>query len=95
MAVNIFLLGVAYQAGLIPISLESIQQAIELNGVDVERNLKAFLWGRKYYEDADGVEKLAGAQPQTRPAINRVAELEEYQDAALRAVVRRFLAEYL
>ena len=81
MTVNIFLMGVAYQAGLIPVSLESIQQAIELNGVDVERNLKAFLWGRKYYEDADGVEKLAGAQPQTRPAINRVAELEEYQDA--------------
>ena len=35
MAANIFLTGVAYQGGLIPISLRAIEQAIELNGVEV------------------------------------------------------------
>src|SRR5205807_479570 len=47
MAVNIFLTGVAFQGGLIPISLDSIEQAIELNGVEAEKNRLAFSWGRK------------------------------------------------
>ncbi len=38
MAVNIFLLGAAYQGGLIPISAEAIEEAIRLNKVDAERN---------------------------------------------------------
>jgi indolepyruvate ferredoxin oxidoreductase len=46
--VNIFLTGVAWQAGLIPISSGSIEQAIQLNGVDVEKNLQAFTAGRRF-----------------------------------------------
>ena len=45
-ATNLFLLGYAYQKGLIPVSAEAIEQAIELNGVAVEFNKRAFLWGR-------------------------------------------------
>jgi indolepyruvate ferredoxin oxidoreductase len=81
MAVNIFLTGVAFQGGLIPISLESMEQAIQLNGVDVERNLRAFAWGRKYYEDAAWVESLLTSEAKSKPPIDRVAELKEYQDA--------------
>ena len=54
LAVNIFLLGAAYQGGLIPISEAAIEEAIRLNKVDAERNVQAFLWGRKYYHDARG-----------------------------------------
>ena len=82
MAVNIFVTGVAFQGGLIPISLEAMQQAIELNGVDIERNLQAFSWGRKYYEDAAGVESFLRAEEKPKPALDRVAELTEYQSAA-------------
>jgi indolepyruvate ferredoxin oxidoreductase len=57
---NFFLLGVAYQQGLIPISATSIAEAIELNGVAVELNRQAFLWGRRYAEDAAGVCREAG-----------------------------------
>ena len=57
---NFFLLGVAYQQGLIPISATAIAEAIELNGVAVELNRQAFLWGRRYAEDAAGVCREAG-----------------------------------
>ncbi|MGA3077895.1 MAG: indolepyruvate ferredoxin oxidoreductase family protein, partial [Bryobacteraceae bacterium] len=42
MAVNIFLLGAAWQGGLIPISDTAIEEAIRLNKVDAERNVQAF-----------------------------------------------------
>ena len=82
MTVNIFLTGVAYQGGLIPISLNSMEQAIELNGVDVERNLQAFAWGRKYYEDAAWVEALLTPERKSKPPLDRVRELSEYHNAA-------------
>lgn len=47
MAANIFLIGVAWQRGLIPLALESIQEAIRLNGVAMEANLKGFDLGRR------------------------------------------------
>ena len=43
-ATNPFMLGFAYQKGLIPVSAVAIERAIELNGVAVEANRKAFLW---------------------------------------------------
>ena len=44
---NILLLGVAFQAGAVPLRPESIERAIELNGVAVEDNLRAFRLGRR------------------------------------------------
>ncbi len=43
---NPILLGFAWQKGWIPLSRESLQQALRLNNVQVERNLQAFEWGR-------------------------------------------------
>lgn len=43
---NILLMGAAWQRGLLPISLQAIERAIELNGVAVEKNRIAFTWGR-------------------------------------------------
>ncbi len=82
MAVNMFMMGVAYQGGLIPISLDSIEKAIQWNGVDIERNLQTFSWGRKYYEDARWVESFLKSETKTKPPIDRVRELTEYQNAA-------------
>ena len=86
LAANIFLMGATYQGGLIPISAAAIEEAIRLNKVDAERNLQAFLWGRKYYHDAPGVEALiAPPQPESAqpdPFARRVAELERFQNKA-------------
>ena len=83
MAVNLFMVGVAYQGGLIPLSLTAIEQAIRLNEVDIEKNLQVFEWGRKYYHDAKSVEAvLQSSAPKAAADFDRVAELTAYQNAA-------------
>ena len=82
MAVNMFMTGIAYQGGLIPISAEAIEQAIEWNGVEVDRNREWFAWGRKYYQDAAWVEGLLKPQMKAKAGFDRVAELREYQNEA-------------
>ena len=52
---NTFLLGAGVQAGVVPVSPESLARAIELNGVAVDRNLAAFHWGRQWAHDPSGV----------------------------------------
>ena len=93
MAVNLFMMGVAYQGGLIPISLEAMQKAIEWNGVDIERNIQTFSWGRKYYEDAASVETFLRADVKIKPALDRLQELTEYQNAAYAREYSDFLAK--
>jgi len=46
-ATNMFMLGYAWQKGFVALAEESLMSAIELNGVSVEFNRKAFLWGRR------------------------------------------------
>jgi indolepyruvate ferredoxin oxidoreductase len=55
---NPMLLGFAWQKGFIPLSLESLLRAIELNAVAVENNKTAFEWGRQAAHDPQAVEKL-------------------------------------
>lgn len=43
---NLFLLGYAWQKGLVPVSWEAMDRAIELNGTAVAMSRTAFLWGR-------------------------------------------------
>ncbi len=45
-ATNLFMVGYAWQKGLIPVSEAALLRAIELNGVAVEFNQTAFRWGR-------------------------------------------------
>jgi len=59
-AANLFMLGYAWQQGLVPISLEAIMRAVELNGAAVEMNRKAFAWGRLAVVDAQAVAEAAG-----------------------------------
>ncbi|MCC3305574.1 indolepyruvate ferredoxin oxidoreductase family protein [Sneathiella sp. HT1-7] len=56
-ATNLFMLGFAYQKGLIPLSEEALLRAVELNGVAVPFNKKAFGWGRVMAADPDRVMK--------------------------------------
>ncbi len=50
-ATNMFVLGYAYQKGLVPLGHAAIEQAIELNGAAVPMNLAAFRWGRRAAAD--------------------------------------------
>jgi len=97
LAVNIFLLGAAWQGGLIPISETAIEEAIRLNKVDAGRNVQAFVWGRKYYHDAQSVESLItppAAPVDARSLVERrMADLARYQNAAYAARYEAFVRE--
>jgi indolepyruvate ferredoxin oxidoreductase len=91
-ASNIVLMGYAWQKGLIPLQRASLEAAIELNGVAVDFNKRAFSLGRLLAARPDKVEALVttarGPQPEP-PATSldemiarRVADLTAYQDAA-------------
>ncbi|MCX8097872.1 MAG: indolepyruvate ferredoxin oxidoreductase family protein [Casimicrobiaceae bacterium] len=73
-ATNLFLTGYAWQKGLIPLSQATILRAIELNGVAVDMNKAAFLWGRRAAHDLKAVEAIAAPQPaaleQDNPAFS-------------------------
>jgi indolepyruvate ferredoxin oxidoreductase len=101
-ATNLFMLGYAFQKGLVPLSLGAIEQAIELNGVGVGASKRTFAWGRLAAHDLARVE--AAARParrapekraETLPEIveRRAAFLAEYQDQAYADRYRRFVAE--
>ena len=88
---NPMLLGYAWQKGWIPLSLESLTRAIELNAVAIDNNKTAFAWGRRAAHDLPSVEKLfAPAQgialPTARDSVDalvarRVEFLTAYQNA--------------
>ncbi|MCE2510259.1 MAG: indolepyruvate ferredoxin oxidoreductase family protein [Alphaproteobacteria bacterium] len=100
-ATNLFLLGHAYQKGLIPLSGEAITRAIELNGVAVTANLNTFRWGRLSAINPALVRRAGGlAEEETEesPSLDaRIARrrdfLTAYQNARLAeryaALVRR------
>jgi indolepyruvate ferredoxin oxidoreductase len=54
---NPLLLGFAWQKGWLPLELESLKRAIELNGVAVEKNWLAFDWGRYVAQHGAGALK--------------------------------------
>ncbi|MGO1080583.1 indolepyruvate ferredoxin oxidoreductase family protein [Inquilinus sp. CA228] len=93
-ATNLFMLGYAWQKGLVPVSHEALEKAIELNGTAVAMNKAAFLWGRRAAHDLAQVERLA-APPQEQghrlsrtldeAIARRVEQLTAYQDAAYAA----------
>jgi indolepyruvate ferredoxin oxidoreductase len=56
---NPFVLGYAWQKGWLPLSYESLVRAIELNGVAVEANKRAFEWGRAAAHDLEAVKRVA------------------------------------
>ena len=93
---NTMLLGAAWQAGQLPLSLDAIEQAIALNGVAIEANRRAFRIGRLAVA---APERVAQAVARTRPPApdraiaegldailaRRVDHLTRYQDAAYAA----------
>jgi indolepyruvate ferredoxin oxidoreductase len=89
---NPMLLGYAWQKGWVPLGLDALMRAIELNAVAVEQNKTAFAWGRRAAHNLPAMQKLfASAQVIAMPAARqsveelvarRVEFLTAYQNAA-------------
>ncbi len=83
-AANTMVVGLAYQRGMLPVTGESIERAIELNGVAVQMNLDAFRLGRRLATDESLLASLdsGGARSGDKPAgppmlTGRLAALAE------------------
>jgi indolepyruvate ferredoxin oxidoreductase len=100
-AANLFILGYAYQKGLIPVSATALEKAIEINAVAIEMNKQAFVWGRRAARDWQAVQALAaGEQPvqdvtQTLDQLinARSDDLIAYQSKAYAQRYRRLLEQ--
>ncbi|MBR0566249.1 indolepyruvate ferredoxin oxidoreductase family protein [Azoarcus sp. L1K30] len=103
---NIVLLGFSWQLGMVPVSLEALTRAIELNAVAVPTNLTAFSLGRLAATDPRGLAELVGSAPETgtdvadehgeslRAVIDAgVERLTAYQNAAYADGYRALLRE--
>jgi len=99
-ATNMFMLGMAFQKGLIPIGSDAINKAVELNGTAVKMNQAAFLWGRRASVDLAAVERLIGPKAEVEKSTSMSQNLDEtierrvefltgYQDAAY---ARRYIS---
>jgi indolepyruvate ferredoxin oxidoreductase len=55
---NMFMLGMAYQLGGLPVSATALEKAVELNGQAVAMNISAFRWGRRAAYEPDLVREL-------------------------------------
>ncbi|ENO88813.1 indolepyruvate ferredoxin oxidoreductase family protein [Thauera aminoaromatica] len=86
MATNNFMVGVAFQAGTIPLRAESIEDAIRQSGVAVDMSLAAFRWGRmavvdRAFVEAEVARQKTGGQvvvlnkaPQLSPAARAIVD---------------------
>ena len=91
-ATNLFMVGYAFQRGLLPVGSAAILRAIELNAAAVESNKKSFAWGRLAAIDPAKVSALA--IPSVKPDSQRLSQsldemiarrvefLTAYQDSA-------------
>ncbi|WHI47640.1 indolepyruvate ferredoxin oxidoreductase family protein [Microbulbifer sp. VAAF005] len=100
-ASNLMIMGFACQKGLLPIGEAALERAIELNGVAVENNLRAFRAGRLLAENPKAIEQLAvPAKPvklvepeeSVEQLLERLAaELRDYQSPAYAAEFLRHI----
>lgn len=98
---NIVALGSAWQRGMVPLSLEAMLRAIELNGVAVENNKLAFSLGRLAAADMEAVASLVRGEAPSAPATEDsldaiiargVVHLTAYQSAAYARRYAEFVA---
>jgi indolepyruvate ferredoxin oxidoreductase len=90
---NFLLVGAALQLGWLPLSLAAVRRALELNGVQVQANLRTLDYGRLWVHDAPRLRELlgaaapAGTEPPAALTLDEVVAqrrqlLTDYQDAA-------------
>jgi len=100
-ATNLFMLGFAFQRGLLPLGFDALVRAIELNGVSTADSKVAFALGRLAAHDPAQIDRLVPPQSDEGPlqqqgiaslVAHRAAFLAQYQDKAYAERYRRAVA---
>ncbi|MFG6448981.1 indolepyruvate ferredoxin oxidoreductase family protein [Roseateles sp. BYS180W] len=93
MPANIIMLGACWQRGLVPLSLQALMRAIELNGVAVAGNKTAFALGRLAIAAPEALQRLSGKSAGT-PVQLLLAQDQLDGEEGLLARRARFLTDY-
>jgi indolepyruvate ferredoxin oxidoreductase len=99
-AANLLMLGYCYQLGLLPLSLWSLERAIELNGTAAERNKKIFHMGRLaahrpslFERNGASRHRVTAVEPTAAELIaDRATRLVDYQDESYADRFREIMA---
>lgn len=86
-AANMLMVGFAFQKGLLPLKIESILSALELNGVAIEFNRRALELGRRL-----AARQSSGAASHLAPALHRSEPYALPLDALIRDRSERLVA---
>ena len=84
---NVIMLGAAWQNALVPVSDAALKQAMALNGVAVDANIRAFEIGRVLAHDPQALAHLLDDAPREAVGVDETLDmladrLTRYQDAA-------------
>ena len=89
MATNLFMLGYAWQRGLVPVSAAALLGAIELNGTAIKMNIAAFNWGRCAAHDFSGVWQLIAPMDTSDDSVSPAPTVDQLIDQR-----SKFLVDY-
>ena len=78
-AAHTLMLGYAWQCGLVPLSLEALERAIELNGAAVAMNKSALAWGRIAAASPATLAKIDGEDEASVAAVSVSARPEDFE----------------
>jgi indolepyruvate ferredoxin oxidoreductase len=93
-ATNMFMMGFAFQKGLIPLKVAAIVKAIELNAVAIKSSVASFEWGRRAAIDLNAVIASLSTDDQARikntaPVQGSTAAMQNTRQAMSELIARR------
>ena len=96
---NVMMLGFAWQRGLVPVSLDALMRAVELNNVAIDQNKQAFTCGRLMAADSAALASHLNPKPDVATSFEdviarRAAFLEGYQNAGWASRYRTRLTDF-